>query len=141
MRGYYPDYDMDKKQCEKERKNNESTFCMVFINGEKIKNLEKVEKKYFLTLKENYLTGSSDDCPNCKDMAINLIKAEKSWREYIDSACSVAYDRFDGGSYNNVYSGICYIRLYQEHINNLWYLYIKPFEKDDKPLLPKPELK
>ncbi|EBR8158665.1 DUF1311 domain-containing protein [Salmonella enterica subsp. enterica serovar Newport] len=141
VKGYYPDYNADKKQCETEHKNNdETTFCTVFLNGEKKEQLKKTEEDYFLTLKNSYLSNNDDDCPHCKDMASNLIKAEKSWREYVDSACSVVYDRLDGGKYNNVYSGLCYIRLYQEHINNLWYLYMKPFDQNDKPLLPEPEL-
>ncbi|HEB6949784.1 TPA: DUF1311 domain-containing protein [Salmonella enterica subsp. enterica serovar Hvittingfoss] len=127
LKGNFPDYENDKIKCDKEKENGYKTnFCIIFFNSEEIDKLEKMEKKYFSAAIKQKMDTGEYACTYCKDQIKELNKSENLWHKYIESQCGAVWYNYYGGTAAPVISGDCTIRLYKQHIQDIWYFYLSP---------------
>lgn len=117
----------DKVECNKERVSGMlTTGCILFFNGEKLDKLERMEKKYFSAAIQYIKDAEVYPCAYCESQIKELNKSEDIWHKYTESQCGAVWYNYYGGTAAPVISGDCTIRLYKQHIQDIWYFYLSP---------------
>lgn len=129
-----------KIECNKEKNSgNLRTGCILFFNGEKLDELKKMEEHYFTVAVQNIKNAEAYSCTYCDKQIKELNNSEDLWHKYIKSQCGAVWYNYYGGTAASVISGDCEIRLYKQHIQNIWYFYLSP--SGGEPILPEPNFK
>lgn len=129
-----------KVECDKEKNSGYlRTGCILFFNGEKIDELIKMEEKYFSVAIQRIKSSEAYSCTYCDSQIKELNNSENLWHKYTESQCDAVWYNYYGGTAAPVISGDCKIRLYKQHIQDIWYFYLSP--SGGYPILPEPDFK
>lgn len=78
------------------------------------------------------------ETPELAEQVVSELHAsQKNWVEYAQSACALAYTRWQGGSIRNLMALTCREGLTQERSHTLWAAYIAGITDEDT-ILPEP---